>query len=73
MKRILKTIVIVVLALNISSCATLFGGPITATQKQKPATGQQQRDVRIGWLIADIILFLPSLIVDFATGAIYQK
>ena len=72
-KRIFKTITIIVLCLSISSCATLFGGPVTASQKTKPAAGQQQREVRVGWLIADIVLFLPSLIVDFATGAIYKK
>ncbi|WP_431107878.1 hypothetical protein [Winogradskyella poriferorum] len=42
-------------------------------KKTKPAPGQQQRDVRVGWLIADILLFAPGLIVDFATGAIYKR
>ncbi|MGB5376994.1 hypothetical protein, partial [Muriicola sp.] len=55
-----------------SSCATVFGGPITAKQKRKPGPGEQQRQIRAIALIADIILFLPGTIVDFATGAIYK-
>lgn len=31
-----------------------------------------QRDIRVGALIADILLFWPGTIVDFATGAIYK-
>ena len=72
MKKIFKKVLIVFLALQMTGCATILGGPISASQKQKPAPGQQQRDVQVGWLIADIILFLPGLIVDFATGAIYK-
>ncbi len=72
MKKILKFIVIGFLALQMTGCATILGGPVSSSQKQKPAPGQQQREVRVGWLIADIILFLPGLIVDFATGAIYK-
>jgi hypothetical protein len=40
--------------------------------KTKPAPGQPQREVRVLALIADILLFLPGTIVDFATGAIYM-
>lgn len=54
-------------------CATVLGGPVTANQKRKPGAGEPQRQVRAVWLIADIILFLPGTIVDFATGAIYKK
>jgi hypothetical protein len=55
-----------------SSCATVFGGRVTSCQKTKPVPGQQQRDVRVGALIADVLLFWPGVIVDFATGAIYR-
>lgn len=55
------------------SCATILGGPITESQKRKPAPGEPQREVRAWWLVADIIFFLPGTIVDFATGAIYKK
>ncbi|MDB5240377.1 MAG: hypothetical protein JWP57_1002, partial [Spirosoma sp.] len=42
-------------------------------QKQRPVAGEPSRPVRVGALIADILLFpLISLPVDFATGAIYQ-
>ncbi len=57
---------------SLSSCATVFGGRITDHQRRKPGAGEPQRAVRTGALIADIILFWPGLIVDFATGAIYK-
>ena len=58
---------------SLSSCATMFGGRVTAQQKQRPEAGQPARQVRVGALIADILLFpLISIPVDFATGAIYQ-
>ena len=60
------------MALILSSCATVFGGKVNAYQKTKPGPGEQQREVRVVALIADIILFAPGLIVDFATGAIYK-
>ncbi|WP_223648384.1 hypothetical protein [Hymenobacter psoromatis] len=63
---------LILLSLSASSCATIFGGPVTDYQRTKPAAGQPQRSVRVGALIADIVLFLPSLVVDFATGAIYK-
>ena len=67
-----KVTVIGLVAIMFSSCATVFGGPVTAHQKTKPQPGEQQREVRVVALIADIILFLPGTIVDFATGAIYK-
>ncbi|WP_420147365.1 hypothetical protein [Spirosoma sp.] len=62
----------VTLSGSLSSCATVFGGRITEAQKRKPLPGEQQRQVRAGALIADILLFWPGTIVDFATGAIYK-
>lgn len=72
MKKLTKFISYLIIAGVLSSCATVFGGKVTAYQKTKPAPGQPQRDVRVGALIADILLFWPGLIVDFATGAIYK-
>jgi len=57
----------------LSSCATILAGKVTESQRTKPAPGQPQREVRAGFLILDILLFVPGLIVDFATGAIYKK
>ncbi len=57
---------------SLSGCATLFGGPVTEYQRTKPAAGQPQREIRVGALVADILLFAPSAIIDFATGAIYK-
>lgn len=73
MKKLCKTALILFMTINLTGCATILGGPITASQKTKPAPGQPQREVRPLWLIADIILFLPGTIVDFATGAIYKR
>ena len=72
MKKGKKLIVIGLISIMLTSCATIFGGPVTEYQKTKPGPGEQQRDVRVVALIADIVIFVPSLIVDFATGAIYK-
>ena len=71
-KKITQTLAILMIAATLSSCATVFGGPVSSYQKTKPAAGQPQRDVRVGALICDILLFPLGLIVDFATGAIYK-
>ena len=72
MKKIKNVIAIGLVVIMFSSCATVFGGRVTPYQKTKPQAGEQQREVRVVALIADIILFLPGTIVDFATGAIYK-
>lgn len=72
MKKIAKLLSIVLIMASMSSCATIFGGPVTEYQRTKPGPGEPQRKVRVGALIADIVLFAPGLIVDFATGAIYK-
>lgn len=75
MKKIISLksfFVIVSLCFLFSSCATILGGPVTSYQTTKPAAGEPQREVRVAALIADILLFWPGAIVDFATGAIYR-
>ena len=72
MKKIKNVVAIGLVVVMMSSCATVFGGKVTAYQKTKPVAGEQQRDVRVVALIADLILFWPGTIVDFATGAIYK-
>ena len=72
MKKAKKLIAIGLISIMMTICATIFGGPVTSYQKTKPGPGEQQRDVRVVALIADIVLFAPALIVDFATGAIYK-
>ena len=71
-KKILNVLAIVTIAATLSSCATVFGGSVSSCQKTKPATGQSARSVRGVALVADILLFWPGAIVDFATGAIYK-
>lgn len=72
MKKVLKLMVIGLIAFSMTGCATIFGGPVSPYQKRKPAPGEQQRQVRVGALVADILIFWPSAVVDFATGAIYR-
>ena len=72
MKKMKSVIAIAMVALMMTSCATVFGGKVSAYQKTKPKAGEEQRQVRAGALIADILLFWPGAIVDFATGAIYK-
>lgn len=56
----------------LTSCATVFGGATTEYQRTPPRAGEPQREIRVGALVADILLFWPGTIVDFATGAIYK-
>ena len=72
MNKLTKVIAVGLIAIMFSSCATVFGGKVTQYQKTKPGPGEQQREIRVGALIADILLFWPGSIVDFATGAIYK-
>lgn len=70
----MKKIIIIVLAVSFlfTSCATVLGGKVQSSQKRKPMPGEPQRSIRAGYLIADLLLCAPCLIVDFATGAIYK-
>ncbi|MEY2940861.1 MAG: hypothetical protein ACKOUQ_04490 [Aquirufa sp.] len=71
-KSLIKSFVAFALLASMSSCATVLGGRVTEYQRTKPAPGQPSREVRGGALIADVILFWPGAIIDFATGAIYR-
>jgi len=72
MKKITQVAAVVLLTVSMSSCATVFGGKVTQYQKTRPADGQPQREIRVGALVADVLLFWPGLAIDFATGAIYK-
>ena len=72
MKNVTKAAALLLITVSFSSCATVFGGKVTQYQKTKPAAGEPQREVRVGALVADVLLFWPGLAVDFATGAIYK-
>jgi hypothetical protein len=71
-KTLLQVSVVLLLVASLSSCATVFGGRVSDCQRTKPASGEPSRRLRAGALIADILLFWPGAIVDFATGAIYK-
>ncbi|HCI55093.1 MAG TPA: hypothetical protein PK910_06480 [Bacteroidales bacterium] len=71
-KSLLQITAVILIAASLSSCATIFGGTVSNCQRTKPPSGQPARQIRVGALVADILLFWPSAIVDFATGAIYK-
>jgi len=71
-KKIMNVAAMLIVAATLSSCATVFGGKVSQCQRTKPAKGKPARGIRAGALIADILLFWPGVIVDFATGAIYK-
>lgn len=68
MKKILLGLLMLVL---FNSCATILGGSIQPCQRTKPKPTEATRKIRVGALVADILLFWPGAIVDFYTGAIY--
>jgi PBP1b-binding outer membrane lipoprotein LpoB len=75
MNKVKGYALILLAALMLNSCATiLVAGKADECQRTKPAPGQPQREVRVGYLILDILLLgLPFTIVDFATGEIYKN
>jgi hypothetical protein len=73
MKKTIFNIFAVICVVSVlSSCATVFGGSVSDCQRTKPAANQPARELRAGALIADVLLFWPGAIIDFATGAIYK-
>ena len=73
MKKINSALVLLLaISMLSTSCATVFGGKVNSYQRTKPKEGEPQRKIRVGALIADVLLFVPGVIVDFATGAIYK-
>lgn len=60
------------IAVMLSSCATVLGGRVSSCQRTKPAAGAPAREIRAVALIADVLLFWPGAVIDFATGAIYK-
>lgn len=71
-KALINCVIAFVIMSSLSSCATVFGGKVTTAQRTKPLAGEPSRPIRAVALIADILLFWPGAIVDFATGAIYK-
>lgn len=71
-KKVFNFLAILAITTMMSSCATVFGGKVSACQRTKPAAGEPARSIRGAALVADILLFWPGVFVDFATGAIYK-
>ena len=75
MKKIKVCALILITAFMLNSCATiLVAGPADKCQRTKPGPGQPQREVRVGYLILDILfLGIPFTAVDFITAEIYKN
>jgi hypothetical protein len=70
----MKLAYFVVACFLLSSCASALNpGPPTAYQKRKPAYGQPRRELRIGFVIVDVVFGVLPLAVDFATSKIYKE
>ena len=73
MKKPIILFSLLVLMLEITSCATIVGGQVTDSQRRKPLPGEQSRQIKVGALIADAFFFGGvGILIDFATGAIYK-
>jgi hypothetical protein len=73
MKKVAVFFCLCILSLQMTSCATIIGGQVSASQKIKPGPGEPVRQVKVGALLADIFFFGGAgLIIDFATNAIYK-
>ena len=72
MKKSRPIIALFLIPIVLSSCATVFGGRVNSYQRTKPLPGQEQRKLRVGAFVADILLFWPGAVIDFATCAIYK-
>jgi hypothetical protein len=69
----MKLAYFVVACFLFSSCASALNpGPPTAYQKRKPAYGQPNRELRMGYVVLDIVFGVLPLAVDFATSKIYK-
>lgn len=71
MKKIIISIACMAILSTQFGCAVMFGGRIDDCQKKKPVAGQPKRDIRWAAFMADLIIYCPGLLLDFATGAIY--
>lgn len=73
MKKVSIFLCSLILLFEMTSCATIVGGKVSASQKVKPGPGEPTRQVKVGALLADIFFFGGAgLIIDFATNAIYK-
>jgi hypothetical protein len=73
MKKLSYFVVLILVLINSTSCATILGGQVNNYQRTKPLPGQPQREIRVGALLCDVIFWGGAgVIVDFATCAIYK-
>lgn len=67
-----KLIALLLIAGCLQSCAMLMTPHPDSCQTTIPKPGQAKRAMRPGFVIADVIIFWPLLLVDIYTDAIYR-
>jgi len=67
-----KTLTCVLLSGMLTSCATVMTPPANAYQRVKPSPGQPKREINAPYLVADILLGVIWIPIDFATSKIYK-
>lgn len=71
---VLPAIWLVLVMFICTSCATLLGGQKTDHQRHKPQEGEPKREIRVGFVILDVVLTGGTgLLIDFATKKIYKR
>jgi hypothetical protein len=69
----MKRVYFIIMCLLFSSCATAFF-PEAATpyQKKRPGRGQPRRELRMGFVVLDVVFGVVPLLIDFQTKKIYK-
>lgn len=72
----MRKVIAVLVLLQMTSCATVLSGqkgPANSYQKTKPMPGQPEREIRVGFLVLDVVFGVVPLAVDFGTKKIYKE
>lgn len=68
----MKNLIIIIFLIAFTGCATVFGGRKTEHQKHRPECGEEKRQIRVGALIANCLLFPPGILIDLATHKFWK-
>jgi len=71
-KTLLKIAAIILIMTTLNSCATFFAGKSACHSRPNKSAGDPTRQIRLVPLVLDICCGGVWVLIDFATGAIYQ-
>jgi hypothetical protein len=54
MKKCILSLCLLVVLIQVTSCATIIGGQVTESQRTKPLPGEPSRQIKVGALVADM-------------------